>query len=224
LPAGVPLPSFDLVKPIWLVLGTVLVVALRAAEPTPLFAEDFSKVPAGELPDPPFKLLDGQFAVTAEGDNQFVELPGAPLESYGFLFGPSQPSGVAVSARIWGTKTGRKFPTFAVGLNGASGYRLQVTPAKNAVELFKGETAVATANFKWISGEWTQLRLALRPAPDGTFILEGAAWPATGTAPDQPLVTFTEAKLQPAGKAGAWGLPFSGTPIRFDDLKVTKLN
>lgn len=211
-------------KPSWLILGTVLVVSLRAAEPAVLFTEDFTKVPDGELPDPPFKLLDGQFKVTAEGDQRFVELPGAPLESFGFLFGPSQPSGVEVTARILGTKTGRKFPTFAVGLNGASGYRLQVSPAKNAVELFKGEVAVASASFKWTSGEWTQLRLVLRPGKEGTFTLEGAAWPAGGTAPTQPLVTFTESKLQPAGKAGAWGMPFSGTPIRFDDLKVTKLD
>jgi hypothetical protein len=37
------------------------------------------------------------------------------------------------------------------------------------------------------------------------------------------LVRHTETKLQPAGKAGVWGMPFSGTPIRFDDLKVTRL-
>ncbi len=223
LPAALPVPSFTAVKPIWLVLGTVFAVSLRAAEPAPLFAEDFTKVPDGELPDPPFKLLDGQFKVTAEGDDRFVELPGAPLESYGFLFGPSQPSGVEVTARILGTKTGRKFPTFAVGLNGAGGYRLQVSPAKNAVELFRGDDALASAAFKWTSGEWTQLRLTLRPGKDGTFTLEGAAWPASGTAPGRPLVKFTEPKLHPAGKAGAWGMPFSGTPIRFDDLKVTKL-
>lgn len=211
-------------KPNWLILGTVLAVSLRAAEPAVVFAEDFAKVPDGELPDPPFKLLDGQFKVTAEGDQRFVELPGAPLESFGFLFGPSQPSGVEVTARIRGSKTGRKFPTFAVGLNGASGYRLQVSPAKNAVELFRGDIAVASASFKWTSGEWTQLRLSLRPGKDGTFTLEGAAWPANGTAPEQPLVTFAETKLQPSGKAGAWGMPFSGTPIRFDDLRVTKLD
>ncbi len=209
-------------KPFLLVLGSLLAATAHAAEPAALFSEDFAKVPDGELPDPPFKVLDGQFKVLGDGEARFVELPGAPLESYGFLFGPANPSGVEASARIHATKTGRKFPTFAVGLNGASGYRLQVSPAKNAIELFKGDEAVASAAFKWTSGEWTQLRLALKPEKDGTFTLEGAA-SVGGTTPASALVRHTETKLQPAGKAGVWGMPFSGTPIRFDDLKVTRL-
>lgn len=210
-------------KPFPLLLGSLLFVPAALGEPTVLFSEDFAKLPDGELPDPPFKVLDGQFKVLAEGGARFVELPGAPLESYGFLFGPANPSGVEVSARIFGTKTGRKFPTFGVGLNGASGYRLQVSPAKNALELFRGDEVVATTAFKWAAGEWTRLSLALRAEKDGTFLLEGAA-SAGGPVPASALLRHTETKLQPAGKAGAWGMPFSGTPVRFDDLRVTKLD
>ena len=32
-----------------------------------------------------------------------------------------------------------------------------------------------------------------------------------------------EKEVLPAGKCGVWGLPFSGTPIRFDDLRVTRV-
>lgn len=201
---------------------TGIAIATLAASAAVVFEQDFSKVEAGGLSDD-FLVLDGQFNVKEEAGNKFVELPGAPLESYGFLFGPSLPADSQISARIFGTKTGRKFPTFSVGLNGASGYRLQVTPAKNAVELFKGDDVVGSAPFPWKSGEWTELRLSLRKVKDGEFKLEGHAWVAGGTEPKVPLVTFTEAKPQPAGKAGVWGMPFSGTPIRFDDLKMTKL-
>lgn len=223
MPAPVPVSSFAPVKPFSLLLGSLLLVPAALGDPAVLFSEDFTKLPDGELPDPPFKVLDGQFKVLAEGEARFVELPGAPLESYGFLFGPANPSGVEVSARIFGTKTGRKFPTFGVGLNGASGYRLQVSPAKNALELFRGDEVVATTAFKWTGGEWTRLSLALRAEKDGTFLLEGAAT-VGGPTPATALIRHAETKVQPAGKAGAWGMPFSGTPIRFDDLKVTKLD
>lgn len=209
-------------NPLPVIFGTLLTATIAAAGPAPLFAEDFGKVPDGELPDPPFKVLDGQFKVMGEGDNRFVELPGAPLESYGFLFGSSHPSGVEASARIHATRKGRRYPTFAVGLNGASGYRLQVTPAKDALEIFRGDEVVASVAFKWTSGEWTQLSLALKPEAGGAFILEGAA-SVGGAHPATALVRHAEPKPQPAGKAGVWGMPFSGTPIRFDDLKVTPL-
>ena len=152
-----------------------------------------------------------------------TELPGAPLESFGFLFGPSEPSGVTSAARIQTSRSGRKFPTFGIGVNGASGYRLQVTPAKKAVELFKGDTVAATAPFDWKSGEWTELRLSVRKVKDDEFAVEGKAWTAGTAEPAAPVVAITEAKVLPAGKSGAWGMPFAGTPIRFDDLKVTRL-
>jgi hypothetical protein len=200
----------------------ILIVGLHAAEAPPLFAQDFSKIEVGALPDD-FLVLDGQFTVKEEDKNRFVELPGAPLESYGFLFGSNVPFDVEASARIFGTKIGRKYPTFGLGLYNSSGYRLQVAPAKEAVELLRGDSVVASAPFKWTSGQWTQLRLAVRKVSDHEFRLEGTAWLAGKEAPKEPLVTFTDAKIPPPGKASVWGLPFSGTPIRFDDLKVIPL-
>ncbi len=199
--------------------ASLLTLATSAA---PLYQQDFTTAAAGSQPED-LLVLDGQFTVKEEGGNRFLELPGAPLESYGFLFGPSNQSGVEVSARILATRQGRKFPTFAVGLNGASGYRLQVSPAKKALEILKGDTAAASVPFDWKSGEWTELRLHVLKTPSGGFRVEGKVWAAGATEPAQPLISLDEATLQPAGKAGAWGMPFAGTPIRFDDLKVTPL-
>ncbi len=197
--------------------GAMLGSVLWAADP--LYLQDFSKTEPGTMPDE-ILVLDGQFAVREDAGDRFVELPGAPLESYGFLFGPSQPSGVEASGRILATKSGRKFPTFGIGLNGASGYRLQVAPAKGTVEILRGDNVVASAPFVWKSGEWTELRIRVRRLGEMEFRIEGLAWTHGGTIPAEPLVTFAESKLQPAGRASVWGMPFSGTPIRFDDLKV----
>ena len=197
-------------------------VSLQAADPKTVYAQDFSKAEVGSQPDE-LLILDGQFTVKEDGGNKFFELPGAPLESYGFLFGPSEQADVQAAARIFATKQGRKFPTLGLGLCGASGYRLQVSPAKKSLELFKGDTLVTNVPFDWKSGEWTELRLQVSKVKDGEFKVEGKAWAAGGAEPKGPAITLTESQVLPAGKAGVWGMPFAGTPIRFDDLKVAKL-
>jgi len=194
---------------------------LRAQSGSPVFDESFSSAKVGEVPES-FMVLDGQFAVRDEEGNRFLELPGAPLESFGVLFGPNQAEGLEVTARILGTKTGRKFPTFAVGLNGVGGYKVRVAPAKNALELVKGDDVHATAPFKWTSGQWTRLRLNVKASGSGVRIT-AKAWQGDEE-PKEAQLQHDEAGKLPPGKAGVWGMPFSGTPIRFDDLRITPVS
>jgi hypothetical protein len=195
-----------------------LLPAVALADAKPLFEQDFSKTELNQIPAD-FLVLDGQFAVKEEAGNRFLELPGAPLDTFGALFGPSAPAGLQVSARIQGTKQGRKFSIFGVGLNGVPGFKLQVAPAKKALELYKGEELKLAVPFEWQSGEWMQFRLQMRKV-DGTFKVEGKAWQGT-TEPKDWQVRFDDKEETPAGRPAIWGMPFSGTPIRFDDLKVT---
>ena len=191
---------------------------LRAQAAKPVFDESFSSAKPGEVPET-FMVLDGQFAVREEEGNRFLELPGAPLESFGVLFGPNESDGLEVTARILGTKSGRKFPTFAVGLNGVGGYKVRVAPAKNALELVKGDEIQASVPFKWTSGQWTRLRLSVRKSGTGVRIA-AKAWQGEEE-PKEAQLQHDEAGKLPPGKAGVWGMPFSGTPIRFDDLRIT---
>jgi hypothetical protein len=191
---------------------------IQAQGAKPLFEEGFQSAKVGEVSEA-FMVLDGQFAVGEEEGNRFLELPGAPLESFGVLFGPNESDGNEVTARIFGTKSGRKFPTFAVGLNGVGGYKVRVAPAKNAIELVKGDDIKASVPFKWTSGQWTQFRLGVRKSGAGVRIT-AKAWQGAEE-PKEPLLQHDESEKLPPGKAGVWGMPFSGTPIRFDDLKIT---
>lgn len=191
---------------------------LQAQGAKPLFDESFSAAKVAEVPES-FLVLDGQFAVREEEGNRFLELPGAPLESFGVLFGPNEAEGVEVTARILATKSGRKFPTFAVGLNGVGGYKVRVAPAKNALELVKGDDVKASVSFKWASGQWTAFRLSVRKSGAGVRIV-AKAWQGADE-PKEPLLQHDEGEKLPPGKAGVWGMPFAGTPIRFDDLKIT---
>ncbi|MSU35233.1 MAG: hypothetical protein EXS36_08980 [Pedosphaera sp.] len=201
-----------------ILLAAAVLCATARAETKPLFSQDFSKVSGTEVPDE-FLVLDGQFAVKEEGGNRFLELPGSPLDTFGVMFGPNESAGVRVGARIFAMKQGRKFPTFEVGLGGVGGFKLRIAPAKKLVELLKGDDVRATAPFEWKTGEWTNLRLQVRMISDGLKI-EGRAW-QEGDEPREWLITATEKGKGPGGKAGVWGMPFAGTPIRFDDLTVT---
>jgi hypothetical protein len=202
-----------------LLMLTGFALGALAQEAKPLYENDFENAALDKVPDD-FLVLDGQFAAKEEGGNRFLELPGAPLDTFGVLFGPTEKEGTAVSARIFGTGKGRRYPTFAVGLNGqgTSAYRLQVSPAKKALELFKGDEVKATVPYEWQSGSWTRLRLQVRKVNDGQWKVEGKAW--TDKEPSAWLVSFDEKEQPVAGRASIWGSPFATTPIRFDDLKV----
>jgi hypothetical protein len=181
----------------------------------PLFENNFEQAEVGKVPEG-FLVLDGEFAVKAEGGNKFLELPGAPLDNYGVLFGPTEKTDVAVTGRINGTGKGRRFPTFGVGLSGQGGYRLLVAPAKKAIELYKGDDLATSAAFEWKSGEWTNLKLQITKS-GAIWKVEGKAWQG-GAEPAQPTISY-EAKEEPnEGRASIWGSPISGTPIQFDDL------
>jgi hypothetical protein len=201
-----------------IVLLLVMIVSARGAET--LYRIDFEQADVGQVPDD-FLVIDGQFAVRELEGNKVLELPGAPLETYGFLMGPAQKEGLAVSARFHGTSRGRKFPTFAVSLNSVGGFRLRVAPAKKAVELVKNDAPVASVPFEWKSGVWTSLKLQIRKAAEGLWKVEGKAWLNGQPEPDTWTIVWDEAQEPVNGRPGAWGSPFSGTPIWYDDVVVS---
>ena len=203
-------------------LGLLLIlvthIPLTAAET--LFTQDFEKSEVGKIPDG-FLVLDGAFAVVEDQGNRFLELPGAPLDTFGVLFGPTKKDGLSVTARIFGTAKGRRFPVLGVGLNGAVPFRLQVTPSKKALELYKGDEMIASVPYSWESGVWTQFRLQLVAKKEGGWQLSGKTWKQGSSEPKEWMLTKVLQEEPIAGQASVWGKPYAETPIRFDDLLVT---
>ena len=167
-------------KKLGIILGLLAALALplAAADTKPVYENNFEKAEVGKVPAD-FLVLDGSFEVREEGGNKFLELPGAPLDTFGVLFGPTEKDGLAVSARIFGTLKGRRFPSFGVGLNGVGGFRLQVSPAKKLLELYKGDDVKTTVPFEWQNGVWAKLKLQLRKVKDGAWKVEGKVWAET---------------------------------------------
>jgi hypothetical protein len=187
-----------------------------------VFAQNFDKLAPGALPDGDFMVLAGDFTVAADGALKFMELPGAPLDTFSVMFGPALAAGdAAVSAKVYGTTKSRRQPTFAVGLGGASPWKLVVAPGKNAVELWRDDQFKATAAWTWKSGVWTALRLEILKIKEGEWQVRGKVWDAAGSEPADWSVQFTSQEAPPAGRASVWGSPFAGTPIRYDDLAVS---
>jgi len=194
--------------------------SMQAAEP--LYQNNFEQTETDNVPDE-FLVLDGDFAVKQEGGNKYLELPGAPLDAFGFMFGPSARHGNEISARMFGTKKGRRFPVFGVSLNGVNGYRLQVTPAKRAIELLKAGAVVAKVPFRWGGGEWLRLALRVEQTGEDEWTVSGTVWADDEKAPAKPTLTYKETKEPRNGKPSIWGSPYSGTPIRYDDIVVKKI-
>jgi hypothetical protein len=167
--------------------------------------------------------IAGDFLVKQEGANHFLELPGEPLDTFGILLGPAGQGDLTASAKFFGTKTGRKYPAFGVSLGGVGGYRLMMSAGKKMLEIFKGDEVVKSVPIDWQSGTWTTLRLQVRKARDG-WAVDGKAWASDGAEPKDWQITLEVKDAPPAGRTGLWGSPYSGTPIRFDDLVVTPVS
>ena len=197
----------------------VLAISLLSpAVAAPLSAFDFQSVTVGELPED-FLVLDGNWAVKDDSGNKLVELPGAPLDSFGALFGPSQVDGVVLTARGRSERKGRLYPAFAISLNGVGGYRLQVSAAKKELEIFQGDEPKVGVPFEWESGAWTQMKLQVRKTGEG-WVVEGKAWKDGTPEPKDWMVTLKVGEAPPEGRPAFWGNPFSGRPIQFDDFKL----
>ena len=207
---------------IFFLLAASALLATAQAEKI-LYQNDFENAKLDQVPAG-FLVLDGEFSVKQSDGNKFLELPGAPLDTFGVLFGSTTNQGVCVGARIYGTNKGRRSPSFGVGLSGAAGYKLKVTPAKNALEIYKGDDSMVNIPFQWKSGSWTVFRLRVVPAGPGAWKIEGKAWPQTEPEPKDWLISLDEKTPPHDGRASIWGSPYSGTPLRFDDLIITAEN
>jgi hypothetical protein len=174
-----------------------------------------------------FLVLNGDFAVREINGVKLLELPGTPLDSFAVMFGPAGSENMGLKAHIQGTSRGRRYPSFAIGLNGLGGYRLRVAPARGALELFKGpeeggETAASTP-FQWKSGEWTWVQLQVRKAGESEWRVEGKAWLDGSPEPADWMVSTVQKDKPLPGRPFVAASPFSGTPIRFNQLVVTQV-
>lgn len=206
---------------LWICLLFPVLAAAAQGDGAP-YSNDFSKTAVGKPSDDEFLVLAGQFAVKDVEGNRVLEMACAPLGSFGALFGPTTDKPTAIiSARIWAATTGRRVPEFGIGSNDAGGYKLWLMPRQKIVAIRKGDETVATAPYdKWQTQTWTMLRLEVAKTGEGKWTVRGKVWAEKSDEPKDWTVSFEETTEPTPGRASIWGNPYSGQPIRFDDLSV----
>jgi hypothetical protein len=197
-----------------------LLLTVSALHAEVLYQNDFEKAEVGSVPDE-FMVIEGNFAVKEKDGNKFLELPGAPLDSFSFLFGPKESTNVAVQGRIFATSKGRRYTVFDVGLGGLGGYKLRVTPAKKQLELYRGDTLKTSVPLEWTPGKWTFLKLQIAQTDASKWTIAGKLWQEGAEEPAEPSVTFVDTQAPSRERATAGAMPYAGDPVLFDDLIVT---
>jgi hypothetical protein len=196
------------------------VLAADVPSQTAGYFNNFDNVPLGR-PQEDLRVLDGDFIVKAEGSNHFLELSPEPLKNFGALFGPEGVAFADVGAKIFATSTGRRFPEFGIGCGDGGGYKLMLVPGQALIELRRGDEPVSQAAYdKWQSGQWFSFRIKVIPAADSKWRIQGKVWPASAKEPEAWSISSETADAPDAGRASIWAMPYSGTPVRFDDLSA----
>lgn len=206
-----------MIRPL-LSLLPLLLLAAATTTPTEYF-NDLSKTPLGKPPDE-FMILNGDFTIADFAGHHCLQLPGNPLDTFGLLFGPGDSAAADISARIWADSTGKRFPEFGIGGDDVGGYKLWVLPGQQMAELRKADDPQVHAPLTWTPGAWLHLRLRIQPNGLNKWVVEGKLWPDGSPEPSAWLLHVEDTEAPSPGKASIWGVPFSGKPIRFDELSV----
>ncbi len=198
----------------------ILLLGLISADATSPanYQNDFQSADEASLPKE-LMIITGKFEVKKEADNKFLQLAGEPLESFGVMLGADEHTTICASIRA--TNTGKRFPEFGIALNGAGGYRLWLMPSVNEIQITKNEEPKVSKSYPWKAGSWLNLKLHSRKLGD-KIILEGKAWPQGSPEPADWMITFEDPEKTPKGRPSIWGVPYSGTPIDFDNISISK--
>lgn len=188
--------------------------------------QDFSSIEIKSFPDD-YLILDGDWEVAVHSNqNQVAQLPGNPLERFGFLFGGYYESGHAVQARVFATRRGRVSPALGLGIHGISGFELRLAPSKKKIEIHSDGELKSSEDYTWNGSEkWTNLEiLSLPESPSGPWLVEGRVWPDGGSRPEKAQISWISPDEPFAGQAAAWAIPYSSHPIAFDDLAIYQIS
>ncbi|MGC8744362.1 MAG: hypothetical protein ACP5T0_10840 [Verrucomicrobiia bacterium] len=204
----------------WVLLILLVVVCGSYGAERVVYSQNFETATPGAVPDS-MVVLDGKFSVKEEKGNRYLELQGVPLDNYAILFDEETDNSAGITARVRGESTGKRLPSFSVGLYGTAGFSLRVSPGRRAIELFKGNELIATTPFEWKGdGKWIWLKLKVINATPS--VISGEVWYEDDRM--QKWQIKCETAKAGVGKAFIAGIPFSSKPIHFDDITLVKID
>ena len=90
------------------------------------------------------------------------------------------------------------------------------------IELLKGNNVIAETAFRWLGASWLQLSLCITKTKESEWAITGKVWEDGKKEPTKPTISHKETKEPRKGRPSIWGSPYSGTPIRYDDISINK--
>lgn len=198
----------------------LLLLPLALAFTAEPYAENFDQL--AEVPDN-LMILNGEFTIKPGETGKVLEVQAEPLDTYSLLFGPTGKENQIVRGRAKSQAKGRRFPVFGYGLGGVTGVVLRLSGAKKALIMVRNEEQIGSIDMPFPSDKWVWFALQLRKTADDAWIAEGKAWVEGGEEPKDWMLSVPLDKAPVSGRASAWGMPYAGNPIQFDDFSVSDL-
>ena len=189
------------------------------------YVRTFEKDKADSEPSDLF-LVAGVWTVANFQDKNVLKLAPTPLDLYQVIFNertdddmPLKVGGYEASVRVYAESKGRMKPSMGVGLGGISGYVLRLKPSARRLEILYEDKPVAMEDFRWSSGAWVTLKVAVVKKGDG-WQVQGKAWADGEEEPAKPLITHDVEGELPDGDPSIMGYPMSGKTMYYDALTV----
>ncbi len=182
---------------------------------------DLEKLREGDVPQEIF-VIDGSIQIKIRQGRKVIEISGdKPEVDAGAVLGPASIGAAKIEARVYASKAGRSFPKFGVGVHGQTGFRLFIVPARTQLQLMKGDEVIIAVPFAWKTKTTVKLRLAFSPASAGKWLVTGKAWPDETEEPAEAQINHKITSPAPRGQSSIWATPYAGTPVDFDQIKVS---
>ncbi len=216
-----------------LLLGAVLWQVVRN-DPSPDDSgpatppERFTRVDISSLaPDdalPDWKADQGRFRLVDREGRTVLELAAEPMEEGRVVWNRLLPNEGILRARMWGERTRRNAPRFALGLVAGSSFWFRLVPLQQSVELVGNEeNVIAAAPWDGPTDQpfWLEFRFRPDPGtPEGGSHLEGRVWFDGEERPESPTVEARVNEKVAFARAVVAGAPYALQPIHFDFLEV----
>ncbi len=186
----------------------------------------FSKVEISSLPldgsVPEWTASQGNFRLVKIKGKTVLELGHEPMAEGRMVWTRLLGKTGTIRARMWGERTRRNAPRFAVGVAGKTVYWLRVVPLERELQIVgKEEKVIASAPWAGTPERslWLELKFMLNAPETGTR-LEGRVWYEGEPRSDAPAISVAVEEEFGFGRATVAGAPFALKPIYLDFLEV----
>ncbi len=176
--------------------------------------------PGASIPD--WTGSQGNFKLVEQNGRTVLELGHEPLVEGRMVWSRLLGKSGIVRARMWGERTRRVAPRFAVGVGKAANYWFRVVPLERQIQFVgKEEKVLATAAWEGDPGAplWLELRF-FATGSNSESRVEGRVWREGETRPSAAQLECTVPEEFGFGRAVVAGAPYALKPVYIDLLEI----